>query len=617
MSDRDQPGATVRWMRRAGSPVLARIGARASRADGGKPHLSRWGSANAAREDAGRRVMGIGTLAVVTLAALMLLLLGRVAQLQVDPDEPVAKLLDSQTSARQLLARRGPLLDRQGRTLASTRVARRLFVDPQLIVERGTFAEHVAHHLDMNPAEIERQLWQRRGSRYIVLDERLDDQRRARAADLDVPGLATEPVLVRDYPHDELAGHLLGFVGVDGQGLEGLEARFDAMLRPEPGRIEYLRDARRQPLWVEAGAHQPHEDGQAVRLALDVTIQAIAERALADTVAQYGAASGQLIVMEPHTGQILALANHPSFDPNAFRTSDPDQRRNRAVTDVFEPGSIFKPFVWAALTQQNAARPDEIIDTGPGVYRSPRGRRLRDVSPHGPISWDEVLVRSSNIGMAIAAQRIEIQQLHDIVHAFGFGERTGSALPGEVRGLVHPLERWNHYSHTSIPMGQEIGATAMQLMRAFTAIANDGLIVTPTILRINPGDPFGGALRHRVLNADTAAHTRSVLHRAVLEGTARRAQSEHYRIFGKTGTAQLAYEDRGGYEPNAYVASFLGGAPLAEPRIIVGCFIHRPDVERGYYGGVVAAPAAKQVIEQTLTYLGIPPDTDHASAAAE
>ncbi|MEX0887248.1 MAG: penicillin-binding protein 2 [Phycisphaeraceae bacterium] len=596
MTSRDAGSAPVRWIRRARSPVLARIG---------RPRLANWRSAGS--DGGGGRVVWVGALAVVLLGTLMILLLARVAQLQLDPAPPVARLLDSQTSSRELLARRGPLLDRQGRTLASTRVARRLFVDPRLIVERNTFAEHVAYNLDLEPAAIARQLWERRGSRYVVIDERLDDTRLVQARELDLPGLALEPVLVRDYPHAELAGQLIGFVGVDGRGLEGLEARFDPILRPEPGRLEYLRDARRRPLWIEAGAHHPHEDGQAVHLSLDITIQAMAEQALADTVEQYGAAGGQLVVMDPRNGEILALANHPAFNPNDYRRSEAAHRRNRVVTDVFEPGSIFKPFVWAALTQHGAARPGEIIDTGPGTYRSPRGRSLRDVSPHGAISWDEVLMRSSNIGMAIVAQRVDIPELYEIVARFGFGQTTGSNLPGEVRGILNPLPTWNHYSHTSVPMGQEIGATAMQLMRAFAVIANDGLLVTPTVLRIDPDDPFAG-LRERILRADVAAHTRAVLHRAVNEGTARRARSDYYRLFGKTGTAQLADLEHGGYEPGAYVASFLAGAPLAEPRLVIGCFIHRPDVDEAYYGGIVAAPPVKQVMEQALTYLGVPPD---------
>lgn len=556
------------------------------------------------------RVLWVGRGLMVLLTVAMLGLLGRVAQLQTTPDVNIAGLLDSQQSTRQLMGRRGAITDRRGRVLASTRVAKRLFVDPWLIVDRNTFSEQVGYTLGYDPVEIEKTISKRSQSRYIVIDKRMGDEQATKLGSLDLSGLATEPVLVRDYPQGSIGGQLLGFVGADGKGLEGLEAKYDMQLRPQPGKLRYLRDARRQPLWVQADSYKPQQDGQPIRLAIDLTIQTIAEKHLAQTVEHYGAKSGQLIVMQPYTGEILALANYPSFDPNAFRTSQAEMRRNRAVTDVFEPGSIFKPLIWAALTQLNAAKPSEMIDcTTSGVYRSPKGRRLRDAHALGLITWDTVLAKSSNIGMAIVAQRVGNEKLHQIVEAFGFGSPTGSGLPGEVGGLVNPLKQWNHYSETSIPMGQEIGVTALQITRAFCSIANGGLLITPTIEAV---DPFTAAtpIRERVLLPAIAAHTRQVLRQAVTAGTGRKAKSKLYAIFGKTGTAQLPNFDEGGYYQDRYVSSFVGGAPTDSPRLVVGCFINDPDKKIGHYGGIVAAPAVKEVVEESLLYLGVTPSPD-------
>lgn len=570
-----------------------------------------WRRADGAGTTTGgaQRALLVGRVCVIALTLALLALLGRVVQLQSQPDERITRLLDAHSSEHTILARRGALLDQRGRLLAGSRIAHRLFADPHLIEDHGTFPEHVAYTLDYDPVEISKKLFAAGDRRYVVLDERLSDERLEAVRELNLQGLATERVPVRDYPHGSLAGQVLGFVGRDGDGLEGLEAMFDQKLRPEPGQVRYLRDARRRVVRLSAG-HEPHTDGQTLRLSLDAVIQSHAERALAAVIEEYDARHGQLVVMDPHTGEILALAHHPRFDPNRFRQADAERWRNRAVTDAFEPGSIFKPFVWAKATQRGLAEPDELIDaTVAGYWRSPQGRRLRDVRGHGTITWEEVLIRSSNIGMAQVGMRFGIENLHEAVSGFGFGEPTGSTLPGEVGGLLRPAEQWNHYSETSIPMGQEIAVTALQVTRAFGAFANGGLLVTPT-LRAVESDARQMHIEHRVLDAGVAARTRRVMARVVEEGTGRPARSDDYTLFGKTGTAQLADLEQGGYKENAYVASFLAGAPVDWPRIVVGCFIHEPDPEIGYYGGLVAGPPVKRVVEATLEYLGVPPEPE-------
>jgi cell division protein FtsI (penicillin-binding protein 3) len=554
------------------------------------------------------RVLMVGRAMIVLVSVALVGLLGRVVQLQTAPQQRIADKVGSQRSTAKLTGRRGTILDRRGRALATTRIAKRLFVDPVLIVDHSSFSEKTGYGLGYDPVDIELAIAARPKSRYIVLDRRLDDRRVDLLKNLDLPGLATEPVLVRDYPHGTIAGQLLGFVGAEGKGLEGMERQHEKQLAPEPGFVRYLRDARGRALWVEADQYQRPTDGKSLRLSIDVVIQSIAEDALAQAIEQFNADSGQLVVMDPATGEILAMANFPAFDPTTFNTSKPEDRRNRAVTDVFEPGSIFKPIIWSVATELGAADSNEIIDTTTtGVYRTSKGRRLHDADPHGRITWDEVLMYSSNIGMAIVAERVGAEKLHEAVTRFGFGKPTGSGLPGEVGGVVHPLKKWTHYSVTSIPMGQELSVTPLQMVRAFSAIANGGLMHTPTIL---PIDSWPIQTGRRVLQARIADYTRSVLRRQVAEGGGRKADSKLYDLFGKTGTAQLPNFEQGGYYQDQYVSSFIAGAPENEPRLVVGCFITKPDKSIGHYGGTVSAPAVMKVIEQSLLYLGVPPNAD-------
>ena len=568
--------------------------------------------------DGTRRVLIVGRVMIGVVSLILLALIGRVVQLQTRPPEAIAALVDTQFSRQPLPARRGSLLDARGRPIATTRVAQSLFVDPLLIEDPGTFSEYVGYTLDYDPAAIEQKLAARPHSRFIVLDERLSDDRVALLNEFGMPGLGMAPRMVRDYPQGRLASHVIGFVGDDGKGLEGLEMTLDAQLRGEDGHIKYLRDARRRPLWVEPHDYQPNRDGRSLQLTLDLTIQQIAEEELAAAVEQFHAKAGQMIIMRPATGEILAMANLPYFDPNEFGDVNPEVRRNRCVTDVYEPGSIFKPFMWAAITDAGVMKPTTKVDTtDSGYWVTPQGRRLSDVRGHGMCTWDEVLVFSSNIGMGIGGLKMPHKDLRDAIIRFGFGSPTGSQLPGEVGGKVTSPRRWSHYSQTSVTMGYEVGVTAMQLLTAFAAIANDGTWVQPSILVGDPNAPRTPPQSRRAISPAAAVHTRSVLGRVVTEGTGRKARSDLYTIYGKTGTAHVAHTGgQRGYMPDQYISSFLAGAPLERPEIVVLCSIHRPDKSIGHYGGTVAAPAVKNVIERTLTYLGVPPSPRQPEVAS-
>ncbi len=536
---------------------------------------------------------------IITL--ILFALIGRVIQLQSAPPAPIAKLVDTQQSKQTLHGRRGNLLDRYGRVLATTMPAKRLFVDPLLIDSPNTFAERLAYELDYDPAMIARVVAQRSHTRYVAIDHRLDEQRAARAANLHIPGVATQTHLVRDYPLGTLAGQLIGGVGFDGVGLEGVERSLEKQMTGGTGKLTYLRDSRRRPLWVERLGFTSPADGESVRLSLDLTIQAIAEQELASACQEFAAESGQMVIMDPHTGELLAVANYPFFDPTNLSKSKPELRRNRAVTDVFEPGSTFKPIIWAVATENNFANPTEVIDTYGGYYPA---MKLEDAHPYDELTWDEVLVKSSNIGMAVVAERMPRKLMYNAVRSFGFGVTTGSHLPGETPGIVTPLNKWTKYSVSRIPMGHEIAVTTIQLARAFAVFANGGLLVTPTLRALDQRDTI---IVERLISPATAAYTQHVLRRVITEGTGRRANSKLYPMFGKTGTAEAPDLKNGGYLEDQYISNFVCAAPMNNPRIVVVTVIQKPDKSIGHYGGIVAAPASQRTVERVLQYQGVPP----------
>jgi cell division protein FtsI/penicillin-binding protein 2 len=327
--------------------------------------------------------------------------------------------------------------------------------------------------------------------------------------------------------------------------------------------------------------------------------------------------------MDPNTGQILAMANWPAFSPAEFRTSTLQQRRNRCLTDVYEPGSTFKPFVAAKALEANLFSLDDEIFCHNGVYRT-GSRTLHDHdSGFDTLSFEDIVVKSSNIGMAIVGQRMGNKRLYNAVRSFGFGQTTQIGLAGESVGLLAPLKDWTSYSTTSIPMGHEIGVTGLQLLRAFCAFANDGLLYRPTLVRevVSPnGQVFWRQVPdedpQRVLEPEVAQlMRRRVLANVVERGTGTRAKLSAWRVFGKTGTSQVPGD--GGYIPDAFVGSFLGGAPLDNPRLCVLVSIGQPDRSLGYYGGTVAAPAVGSILQQSLAYLAVPPEPQPTALAPE
>ncbi|MEX2212861.1 MAG: penicillin-binding transpeptidase domain-containing protein [Phycisphaeraceae bacterium] len=570
-----------------------------------------------------RRIAIVGRVVAAVITLAMIGIIARVYQLQTDPAPQLASLINAKYSTQELLGRRAPLLDREGRILAVTGIAHRLYVDPHRVADLSSFPETLGYTMGYDPAFVARRMYsppdpvtgRARDRRYVVIDQKLSEEQWSKLERFRLAGMYTDVWLDRHYPMGPVAGHVIGFVGQEGQGFEGAERIFDRQLLGEAGKMTYLRDAGRRPLQIDADRYQHARDGQPVKLSIDITIQAIAEAELAKQCQEFGAKTGELIVMDPNTGEILAMANYPTFDPNEFATTPAEVRRNRCVTDPFEPGSTFKPFIWAMAVEGGFAKPSDMINTD-----QPLGRALRDTHAHGTLSWEQVLVKSSNRGMAVVGIRMGIHKLFTAVKGFGFGDLTRSNMPGESKGLVHDERRWNPtFSVTSVPMGQEVSVTPLQLARGFCVFANDGRLPTPTLRAIdpmNPADPHSIAISERVISARTAQITRDAMRKVVTEGTGRKADSKLYEIFGKTGTAQVASSTGRGYEPNAYTGTFVAGAPYDNPRLVIACVIHKPDVRKGYYGGIVAAPAAMRVFERTLAYMGVKPKSAEENQTA-
>jgi len=517
-----------------------------------------------------------------------------------------------------LPARRGLILDRRGRLLAGSEDCPSAFADPGLIREPETTAARLGPILGIHPAELSSKLSARGGRRFVWLRRYLDEAQAQAIERLNLRGIGLIQEPRRRYPMGSLFAHVIGFVGTaqNGRltGLEGIERRFDEVLAGQPGSARIICDVRRRAVWSRQDGTIPPRDGAHVVLTVDATIQQIVQRELAATIAQFRAQDGLAVVMAPQTGEVLAMACLPGFEPDHYADFAASIRRNRVLTDPVEPGSTFKPFVAAAALAEGVVRLDETIFCHNGLYVV-GGRRLHDHHPYGNLRFGEILIKSSNIGMAILARRLGNDRLYKYLRAFGFGSKTGIEMPGESPGIVPPPRRWSAYSAMSIAFGQEIAVTPLQLLTAFCAIVNDGVLVRPRIVRavVSPAgklleDRTAPSVAGRVLPSRVARTIAKILADVVDHGTGRRAALAGYRVLGKTGTAQIPYRSRPGYEPDAYLSSFLGAAPAENPRIAVLVMIRRPRPELGYYGGTVAAPTVGRILAATLAYLRVPPD---------
>jgi cell division protein FtsI (penicillin-binding protein 3) len=556
------------------------------------------------------RITAWGRVLIITIISMMVLQLVRVAQLKVAPEARLLETVGTPISSRDEITRRGDVLDRRGRMAATSTLGYRLFVDPVQVSDLSTIAVDLANLLGTDPVPIDQAIIPRSDRRYVVIEHLLEDWQVEAIRAARLRGVGLEPRLVRHYPQGDLAAHIIGMVGFEHSGLGGLEHVHNSQLTSLPGRLTYLRAANRQALWIEPTGYRPGQSGGQLQLSIDLVIQEIADRHLRDAVHRLNAGGGRIVVLDSRTGEILAMTDilnpregwkEQTEDP--IRKTNPALGRNRCVTDPYEPGSTFKPFVWAAATELGFADPDEVLKTPPPgvVYRTSRGRRIRDAFPYAEATWHETLVRSLNSGMAIVAERMSQRELREAVLRFGFGSPTRSGLPGETAGILTSPRNWNHYTQTSVPMGQEIAVTPLQMVRAFSVFARDGTLPPIRSTAIS-ADEMHIEVTQQVLSIETV-----MLARDAMLDAATRNQSKTYQIFGKSGTAQLPRRDGRGYHENRYVSSFIAGAPFDDPHIVVLCVIDDPDKKIGHFGGTIAGPVVRDVIDETLTYLGVRP----------
>ncbi len=573
-----------------------------------------------------RRIRAWSTLFLIAILLGFAAVLARVVQLKVAPDDRLLTAAGVTQSVQPQLARRGDILDRRGRIIATSSVAYRLFLDPTVTEHLDTVAVDLAQILMIDPVEIDRKILARPDSRYIVLADPLEDWQVAAVQQANMRGLGLEPRLVRHYPHNDLGSRIVGLVGFEHTGLAGFENEHEKTLSATPGRLVYWRDASRRALWIDVEGYRPSTNGSSVKLSIDIVVQEIADRNLREAIEQFNAGGGRAIVLDSRTGEILAMCDElRSRDgwtqpiDDTLRHLHPALGRNRCVTDPYEPGSTFKPFVWSVATEFGYATPDEMLDcpehTG---WRTPYGRLVRDSHYYGRVDWRTVLIKSMNSGMAMIAERMTHREMQSVIKRFGFGEKTNCGLPGETAGITTSPKQWSKYTQTSLSFGHEIAVTPVQMVRAFSVFARDGTLPPITITALD--DATSVEVIQQVLDPKTVHMTRQVLRDVMLEGSGRRAQSERYQMFAKSGTAQLPNSIDGGYYEDRYVSSFIAGAPFEKPEIVVLCVIDDPDRSIDHWGGAIAGPVVRDIIDETLAYLGVPPDKpqpeDTAVAAA-
>jgi cell division protein FtsI (penicillin-binding protein 3) len=509
----------------------------------------------------------------------------------------------------EVSARRGLIYDRTGRELAMSISVDSAFAVPTEIPDLAGTISLISRITKTDPRET---LGRCKAARtFCWVARKADAETADRIRALNLRGIYFQKESRRFYPKRELAAQVLGYVGMDDEGLSGIEREYDDKLRGTPGRMLISVDAHRK--WFASVEKQP-EPGENVVLTIDQQIQYIAERELATAMAQTHAISGTVIVQNPHTGEILALANQPTFNPNVTREITPERLKNHAVSDVYEPGSTFKVVTISAALEEKLTRPDEVFDCQMGSIVI-NGMRIRDSRPHGLLPVWGILAESSDVGAIKIALRLGEDRFYKYIRAFGFGQQTGIELPGETRGLTKPVNRWSKVSIGAISMGQEIGITPLQLALLVSTIANDGVAVPPRIVA-GTTDPqptpqtvsFHPADSRRVISSMTAAEMKQMMQKVVLEGTGKKAVLEGYSSAGKTGTAQKVDPGTHAYSKTKYVASFGGFAPINNPAIVVAVIL---DSAVGLHqGGQVSAPVFQRVAQQVLEYLHTPHDVE-------
>lgn len=545
------------------------------------------------------------------LTVWMLIVIARLAQIQLARNDEYVERAGRQQERTVVLAPvRGSIFDARGRLLAESVVSHSLYADPQSIDEVSTVVDRIGSVEGLGVREEVLRARLGRGGEFAWLARQVDDELYEKVMGLELPGIYSVEEHRRRYPNETLLSGVLGIVGIDGEGLAGVEHSLDKFVRGRPGVVTLLRDARRGMYKVGPEMGDGPVDGLNLVLTIDEVIQYVTEDALEEAVEESGAKSGTAIVVNPRNGAILAMASYPDFDPNEYGSYPQSNWRNRVVQDVYEPGSTFKIVTAAAAIEEGVVTPSELIDCGDGTIVL-GGKTVREHAGHayGVISFEDVLVESSNIGTIKVGMRLGPDRLHDYSRSFGFGERTGLELPGESVGILRPVDQWSALSNGIISIGQEIAATPLQVVMATATIANGGLRVRPRIVDRVVGENGETVFQPpadepvRVVSEKTAAVMNEMLKAVVSRGTGSNASIPEYVVAGKTGTAQKA--GPGGYMANKTIASFTGYVPADRPRLAILVSIDEPRTSQ--YGGEIAAPVFREIAERSLRYLRIEP----------
>jgi cell division protein FtsI (penicillin-binding protein 3) len=553
-------------------------------------------------------------LRILILAGLALLwmtgVLGRLAYLQLARhSEYLSRAMRQQRRTLDIIPKRGSIYDRNMHPLAMSVPVQSAFAVPTEVKDVEMATRLLSGVLAI-PQDVLREKLQS-GATFVWIQRKLPPEKVQAIEALNLKGIYFLEENQRYYPKRDMASHVLGFVDVDDKGLGGIEHEYDSVIRSKGEKIVVMADARRR--WFDGGEARA-DRGANVILTLDEKIQYIAERELVAAIDKFHAPSGTVIVQDPNSGAILALANWPKFNPNAAVDAEAEARNNRAITSIYEPGSIFKIVTLAAGFDQNLIRVDEVFDCENGQMRV-GGHLIHDHKKYGMLTVAEILANSSDVGAFKIALRMGSPKFYDYIHLFGFGSPTGIDLPGESRGVLHPLKKWGSFSIASVSMGQEVGVTPIQMVTAVSAVANGGLLYKPHVVQemrrgeqVLPLDgPSAPEAPRQIIRPETAATMRNLMEGVILHGTGKNARLDGWTAAGKTGTAQKIDPNTKRYSPSNVIASFTGFAPINNPAVTILVSIDSP---AGYPhdGATVAAPVFKRIAEQVLAYLDAPRD---------
>jgi len=559
------------------------------------------------RRQVKNRVLGI----TGTLVFLAVIIVGRLFTLQVTGHQKLsARAAEQLTEEIQFLPKRGIIADRTGRRLAVDVEVDSVYGIPSQVADKPEVARRLAAATGKDAARYARELAKKR--HFVWLERRVSPAVSSQVTAMNSKGVGFIKENRRFYPQREFGAQVLGIAGADNQGLAGLELGYDRDLWREAVVVMAEQDAFGNDILVQGPPLEALREGDELRLTLDEVIQFIAQEELGQGVESAGAAGGSIVVLDPRTGEVLAMANLPFFNPNEAAACTQAALRNRSIGDALEPGSIMKTFLLSAALEERAVTRDTLFNCENGAMPF-QGGVLHDTHSYGVLPVNDIIAKSSNIGSTKIAQRLGAANYYRYLKAFGFGDKTGIDLPGEAFGMLRPVSQWSGRSIASVAIGQEISVTPVQMATAFAAAVNGGELWRPHVAR-ELVSPEGTVLKRfepqklrQVISAETSRQVVETLVHVVEEGTGKAAAVEGYAVGGKTGTAQKYDAALKTYSSHKYLASFIGVAPARDPRVVVLVMIDEP--KGAIYGGSVAAPVFKRVVQRTLRYLNVPPET--------